>query len=226
MNNLDENLPPIRPSSGSVHALVIFMAVVALAGGCGRGGSSSPGGGAGAGASSGRVSYSQYNTLTGTFVAPGINVKLAGSMLGGFNMGSSGTHPQTGWNAGGPFDPSYSAGALRTPVTITGEIPTGTKPEVSLSLLTVPGQPAAASYPCTRGGSRDGPQPLILFSLHGANGSLVANYNQATSCTFTLEAPTNVESNAYFAHGSLNATLELQSPTGAKGAPGTLSVTW
>jgi hypothetical protein len=65
-----------------------------------------------------------------------------------------------------------------------------------------------------------------LFSLHGADGSLVANYNQATSCTFTLEAPTNVESNAYFAHGSLNATLELQSPTGGKGGAGTLSATW
>jgi hypothetical protein len=223
MDNLDHNLPPIRSSLASGHALAIFTAVVTLAGGCGRAGSSSSGGGGGAG--SGRVSYSQYNTLTGTFVAPGINVKLAGSMMGGFNMGSSGTHPQTGWNAGGPFDPTFSAGALRAPVTITGEIPAGTKPEVSMSLLTVPGQPAAASYSCMRGG-RDGSQPLILFSLHGADGSLVANYNQATSCTFTLEAPTNVESNAYFAHGSLNATLELQSPTAGKAGAGTLSATW
>jgi hypothetical protein len=205
MNNRDQDLPLIRPSSGSGHAIAILMAAGPVAGGCGRGGSSSGGGGGGAG--SGRVSYSEYNTLTGTFVAPGINVKLVGSMLGGFNMGSSGTHPQTGWNAGGPFAPSFSAGALRTPVTITG------------------GQPAAATYSCMRG-SRDGAQPLILFSLHGADGSLVANYNQATSCTFTLEAPTNVESNAYFAHGSLNATLELQSPTGGKGGAGTLSATW
>ncbi len=223
MNNLGQNLPPIRPSLGSGHALAIFTAVVALAGGCGRAESFSSGGGGGAG--SGRVSYSQYNTLSGTFVAPGINVKLAGSMMGGFNMGSSGTHPQTGWNAGGPFAPTFAAGALRSPVTVTGEIPEGTKPEVSLSLLTVPGEPAAASYSCMKG-SRDGSQPLILFSLHAADGSLVANYNQATSCTFTLAAPTNVESNAYFAHGSLNATLELQSPTGGKGGTGTLSATW
>ena len=144
MNNLDQNLPPIRPSLGSGHALAIFTAVVALAGGCGRSGSSSSGGGGGGGAGSGSVSYSQYNTLTGTFVAPGINVKLAGSMLGGFNMGSSGTHPQTGWNAGGPFAPTFAAGALRTGVTITGEIPAGTKPEVSLSLLTV--GPARSSH--------------------------------------------------------------------------------
>ena len=78
-------------------------------------------------------------------------------------------------------------------------------------------------------GSRDGSQPMIFFSLHSADGSLVSNYSQATSCTFTLEAPTIVESNAYFAHGSLNATLELQSPPappGGKGSPGTLSVTW
>jgi hypothetical protein len=225
MSNLDQNLPPIRPSLGSGHALALFTAVVALAGGCGRAGSSSSGGGGGGGAASGGVSYSQYNTLTGTFVAPGINVKLAGSMLGGFNMGSSGTHPQTGWNAGGPFAPNFAAGALRTPVTITGELPADTKPDVSLSLLTVPGQPAAASYSCMRG-SRDGSQPMIFFSLRAANGSLVANYSQATACTFTLEAPTNVESNAYVAHGSLNATLELQSPPGGKGGPGTLSVTW
>jgi hypothetical protein len=225
MNNLDQKLPPIRPSSGSGRALAIFTAVVALAGGCGRAGSSSSGEGAGAGAGSGRVSYAQYNTLTGTFVAPGINAKLTGAMLGGFNMGSSGTHPQTGWNAGGPFAASYSAGALRTPVAVTGEIPEGTKPDLSLSLLTVPGQPAAASYSCM-GVSRDGAQPLIFFSLHAANGSLVANYNHATSCTFTLEAPTNVESNAYFAHGSVNATLELQSPTGGKDGTGTLSATW
>ena len=75
-------------------------------------------------------------------------------------------------------------------------------------------------------GSRDGSQPMIFFSLHSADGSLVSNYSQATSCTFTLEAPTNVESNAYFAHGSMNATLEAQSASGGKGGTGTLSVTW
>ena len=222
MNNLEEKLATIRPSSGFGHALAILI-LAALAGGCGRAGSSSSGSGGG-GAGSGRVSYSEYNTLTGTFVAPGINVKLAGSMLGGFNMGSSGTHPQTGWNAGGPFETSFSAGALRTPVTITGELPAGAKPEVSLSILTVPGQPATASYPCT-GASRDGPQPMIFFSLHGADGSLVV-YSRATSCTFTHAAPTNVESNAYFAHGSMNATLEAQSASGGKGGTGTLSATW
>ncbi len=195
--------------------------MVALAVGCGRGGSSSSGGSNG----SGTGGYTQYNTLSGTFVAPGINAKLAGSMLGGFNMGSSGTHPQTGWNAGGPFQPNFAAGMLRTPVTVTGEIPGNDKVDVMMSLLTVPGQPAAGSYACA-GGSRDGYQPLIFFALHAPDGSLVANYG-AVSCTFTLAAPTNVESNAYFAHGSLTATLVAKPMSGAgQSSTGTLSATW
>jgi hypothetical protein len=222
MNNLEQKLLPTRVSLGVAHALAIFL-VLTLACGCSRASSSSSGGGGAPG--SGRPSYSEYNTLTGTFVAPGINVKLAGSMLGGFNMGSSGTHPQTGWNAGGPFDKGFSAGALRTPVTVTGELPPGDKAELMMSLLTVPGQPVAASYSCANG-SRDGYQPAIFFALHAADGSLVTNYI-ATSCTFTLAAPTNVESNAYVAHGSLTATLVAKPFNGGgQSSTGTLSATW
>jgi hypothetical protein len=208
-----------------------LLAVGTLVAGLTLGCSSSSGGGGGSssggssGSSSGSTgdsgSDSQYDTLKGTFVAPGINVTFTGAIRGNL------TNPnQTAWNAASDF---ANVNGFDPPSAVGTGIPAGDTSQVVVNLTDVPTAPAAGTYTCNSNGAYAIVMNFMVNPPDG--GTAVINYATGMTtdpCTFTVETPMEVGAdgtNLYFAHGSLTATLSPVNGSG-QGMTGMLSATW
>lgn len=213
--------------------LMIGAALTALTAGCSGGSTTSStgtGSGTGTGSSTGTSSASggstgtQYNTLSGTFTAPGLSATFVGAVQGTYSSSSS-VDPSNDstWTALDRFaDP-----AAQFP-TVTVTTPAGDTGQVQLS-VSIAGPPTAGVHTC------GDPSGIVLLYL--PNGNVLGGYGNYVDggCTVTLQAPTLVSSQTlgnggqlgtYFAHGSVSATLLSYLPDGGVKDTGTLAATW
>jgi hypothetical protein len=213
-----------------MHAVVaglLGFAAFASVGGCS---SSSPNGGAPSSndGGGGNPGSGNYDTLKGTFVAPGINATFTGAMVGtyeGFTV----------WNAGGAFDLSQSAGTP-TALKATGTLGSGDSAVVTINVAHIMSMPAAGTFTCASSENYDMTVAFQIFK--GTSTTAVEQYTSLTtaaSCDMKVESPTEVTEGTdgltfmeYFAHGSLTATLPNYAVPGgmANGTKGTLTVSW
>jgi hypothetical protein len=202
-------------------ALTIGVVAVALLGPFGGGGcSSSKVGDTDSGISS-DSGDSQYNTLKGTFVAPGVDVKFSGAMQG------------TYVNPGGQYDTTWTAtgGALQFNVsgmppkpTVTGTFPSGGTPLLIINVTNIKAAPAAGTFACTNVND----EATVSFSVTTSAGAILEEYD-AIKCNLTFDDVANAHNSHYpsvsFSHGSMSATLAQRIPAGSKNT-GTMSATW
>jgi hypothetical protein len=208
-----------------IKVLAIAVMATGLLGPCSESGSSSgddthdndsstgsEGGGSG--------NYTQYDTLTGTFVAPGINVKFSGAMQGTY-MNPDGEYITT-WNAAGAA--LQFVGGIPPAPKVTGTFPAGDTATIVINVADIVASPAARTFTCAGGDY----QVTVGFYLHSASSVLVQDY-EANTCTLTFSDVKNAGDSeypsVYFAHGSLTATLGQGVPAGSTNT-GTMSATW